>query len=379
MAIENIWRIDVHTHVVPPFWKQYCEETGYAQADGIQNIPEWDAEAHLAVMQKLRIKKSILSITSPGTHLVPHMARKMTRDCNEYAANLKRTYPTKFGFWATLPLPDVAGSLTELEYALDTLDADGIVMLTNYNGRYTGDKEFDPVFKELNRRKVTVFIHPTTPCMKTPMGPMQATPIENWPSLIFEFIFEDTRGILNLFLTGVIDTYPDIQYISSHAGGGMFAIAERFGVIAGHTGPVTWPSLTPAGVRKALKEKFFFDLAGFPFQGRIQGLLEYVDAGRLLYGSDFPYTPERNLIQSSASMDRELSQWFPDEEDQRKAYYGNAEKMLSGSCCSRKHAVDEKQHEGKGRQAVYCEELGPDMVLLRDVVGPAIQKLLGQS
>ena len=39
MPIENISRVDVHTHVVPPFWRQYCEETGYAQADGIQEIP----------------------------------------------------------------------------------------------------------------------------------------------------------------------------------------------------------------------------------------------------------------------------------------------------------------------------------------------------
>lgn len=330
-------------------------------------------------MKQVRVKKSILSITSPGTHLVPHMTRKMTRDCNEYIAKLTRKNRDKFGFWATLPLPDVAGSLTELEYALDKLDADGIVMLTNYNGRYVGDKEFDPVFKELNRRKVTVFIHPTTPCIKTPMGPMQASPISNWPSLIFEFIFEDTRGILNLFLTGMIDTYPDIRYISSHAGGSMFALAERFSIIAGHGGPETWPSLTPAGVRKALKEKFFFDLAGFPFQGRIQGLLEYVDASRLLYGSDFPYTPAENIVQSSASMDKELPGWFPDEEDQKKAYYKNAEALLSGSSYSHKRGVDEKEYEGKERQAIYCEELGPDLVLLRDVVGPAIQKLLQSS
>ena len=339
----------------------------------------WDVEDHLRLMKLLRVKKSILSITSPGTHLVPHMARKMTRECNEYAANLKKTYPDSFGFWATLPLPDVAGSLIELEYALDTLNADGIVMLTNYGGRYMGDKEFDAVFKELNRRGATIFIHPTTPCMKTPMGSMFASPIDAWPALIFEFIFEDTRGILNLFLTGVIDKYPDLKYISSHAGGSMFALAERFGIIAGHSGPETHPSLTPDGVRTALKEKFYFDLAGFPFQGRIQGLLEYVDASHLLYGSDFPYTPERNCLHSSKTMDKELTDWFPNEKDWHKAYHENAESLLTSSCCSNKHRGGGGEYGGNARQAVYCEELGPDLVLLRDVVGPAIKKLLREA
>lgn len=67
--------------------------------------------------------------------------------------------------------------------------------------------------------------------------------------------------------TGVIDTYPNIQYISSHAGASMFTLAKRFSIKAGHAGPETWPSLTPTGVRKALKEKFSFALAGIPFQG----------------------------------------------------------------------------------------------------------------
>ncbi|KAI9811994.1 MAG: hypothetical protein M1827_004886 [Pycnora praestabilis] len=388
MAIEETERIDTHTHFLPPFWKQYCEETGYSQADGIQELPEWDAENHIRVMKDLRIKKSILSITSPGTHLVPHMARKMARDCNEYAASLMKKHPTKFGFWATLPLPDVVGSLQELDYALDELHADGVVMLTNHEGRYMGDREFDPIFKELNRRKVTVFIHPTTPCMKTPLGPMTACPIDSWPSLIFEFIFEDTRGILNLFLTGMIDKYPDVKYISSHAGGSIFALAERFGIIAGHAGPETHPSLTPAGVRKALREKFFFDLAGFPFKGRMQGLLEYVDASRLLYGSDYPYTPEKNCISSSKSMDKELADLFPDESDYSKVYSGNAETLLrhsSGPSCCGGHGKEKTMHEQEYRdvvdkkKAISFEELGPDMVLLRDVVGPALQKLLRET
>jgi predicted TIM-barrel fold metal-dependent hydrolase len=65
---------------------------------------------------------------SPGSHLVDgdhESARKLARRCNEHAAKVKAQYPDKFGYWASLPLPDIEGSLAELEHAFDHLSADG--------------------------------------------------------------------------------------------------------------------------------------------------------------------------------------------------------------------------------------------------------------
>jgi hypothetical protein len=72
-------------------------------------------------MSKAHISKSILSITAPGSHLVPgddKQARKLARECNIFAADLKKRRADKFGYWATLPLPDVEGCLAEIAYGL---------------------------------------------------------------------------------------------------------------------------------------------------------------------------------------------------------------------------------------------------------------------
>jgi len=62
-------------------------------------------------------------------------------------------HPTRFGAFATLPLPDVDAALEELKRALDTLKLDGVVLLSNYDGYYLGDLRFDILLSELNLRK----------------------------------------------------------------------------------------------------------------------------------------------------------------------------------------------------------------------------------
>ena len=79
---------------------------------------------------------------------------------NELGAKLIQERPDRFGSFAALPLPDVDGALLELEYALDALKLDGVVLFSNARGIYLGDKRFKPLFDELERRNAVVFVHP---------------------------------------------------------------------------------------------------------------------------------------------------------------------------------------------------------------------------
>ncbi|KAJ0418420.1 hypothetical protein BJY00DRAFT_314983 [Aspergillus carlsbadensis] len=194
-------KIDLHSHYVPDFWREESILAGYGEPDGIPGIPAWSEEAHLEFMAQANITKSILSITSPGTHLIPGNnthARQLSRQCNEFAADLKRRRPEEFGFWAALPLPDVEGSLAELAYALDHLDADGVAVFTNAHGVHLGDEPLSPLFRELDCRNVTVFVHPTSPCIRSahPGGqPQPASPLaDSYPAPMFEYLFESARG-----------------------------------------------------------------------------------------------------------------------------------------------------------------------------------------
>ncbi|KAK5138148.1 hypothetical protein LTR08_004843 [Meristemomyces frigidus] len=339
MASQMPPKIDVHSHYLPPFYRTACQENGHANPDGMPNVPDWSSEAHLALMDNLHISKSILSISSPGTHLVAGndaLAAKLARQCNAFAADLKKQFPQRFGYFASLPIPDVATCLDEIATSVAE-GCDGFVFLTNGHGRYLGDPLFDPIFTELNNRHATIFIHPTTPhCPCSPQAaaegaqPTQATPLAGqYPNPMLEFFFDTARVVTNLFMSGTMKRCPHIKIILPHLGGAFPPLLARWtGFSTLVPGP--WEAMPESEVREVFQRQVWFDLAGFPFPGQVRGLMEGVGvgSGRLLYGSDFPFTKAEGVEMLLGQMDEGVKGLFSEEEVEG-IYHRNAEKLFN--------------------------------------------------
>lgn len=284
-------------------------------------------------MQQVKISKAILSLGT-GAHIAnstDEESRSLARSSNEYASQLKRQYPGKFGFFASLPLPDVAGSLAEIEYAFSNLDPDGVAVVTNYDGRYLGDATFDPVFAELSKRNVTVFVHPTIPCVARPgsSGCLSAVPLSNFTPAIAEFLFDTTRAFMNLVTSGgTIDRFPGVKFILAHGGAAIPPIIDRFSRFSRDLG-LGKAEKTPAELREVLQTRFYFDLAGFIFPTQIHGLRLIVNDTRLLFGSDYPYTPTNTTMLLAREFDEGLPNIVQDPEARVGIYRRNADAF----CC----------------------------------------------
>lgn len=275
--------------------KGTCPDFFVANPDGMPYLPEWSPEAHLELMDSHDIRRSILSISSPGCHLEPgndRLAAKVARDCNEYAADLKKRMPDRFGYFASLPIPDVETCLKEIKLASEE-GCDGFVMLTNGHGVYPGDAALDPIFDELNRRQAIIFFHPTTPiCPCSPEAiaagqtPVKAAPFAGrYPNPMQEFLFDTARIFSNLFMSGTIKRCPKVHFLFAHLGGAMPPLLSRWTGFAGLV-PGPWESVTEDEVKDAFKKNIWFDLAGFAFPSQIKGLLQGsgVSHDRLFYG-----------------------------------------------------------------------------------------------
>ncbi len=268
----------MHHHILPPDYLAALANAGITSSGG-RPIPEWDIQNTLAQMDRHAIATAITSISEPGIYFGDvKFARDMARRCNEFSAQLIHEYPQRFGAFAILPLPDVNAALRELEYTLDTLKLDGVVLLSSVDGRYPGDPLFDELFTELNRRKAVVFLHPTVPAINSELK-------LDLPPFLIEFVFDTTRALTNLIYSGTLERCPDIRFIVAHAGGTVPYLAYRISL-----GQIMLPGV-PQGVMTYLK-RFYYDTALSAKPNALRSLQELVDASHILFGSDYPFAPE---------------------------------------------------------------------------------------
>jgi len=271
--------IDVHAHVLTPSLRTAMLDAGHGQPDGMPALPEWDPDSALSVMDRTGIRAAVLSVSSPGVLLdgdVDHAAR-LARTVNDEGAALVAVHPDRFGLFASLPLPDVAAAVAEVRRAYDYLGVDGVALQTNYAGIYLGDNTFDPLMAELDERSAVVHVHPTSPAC------WHRTSLDR-PRPMLEFLFDSTRAIAALALNGVLDRYPRVRFIVSHAGAALPVLADRIAGFAIMKSPSA-----PVDVIGAL-QRLHYDVAGFVLPRALPALLNLVGAERLLYGSDYPFT-----------------------------------------------------------------------------------------
>ncbi len=268
-------RIDIHSHIAPPEWIRRLTPEGVI----LPPLANWTIARHLDDMDRAGVATAITSMTSPGLWFGdPAVARPLARACNDYAAQLRVDYPGRFGVFVVLPLPDIDGSLKELEYGLDVLKADGVCLFTSYGDKWLGDPAFDPVFAELNRRKAVVYTHPISAnCCRN------LVPGINDPSI--EFGTDTTRAIARFVFSGSAARFPDVKLVFSHAGGTMPILIERFDLLS-RTPP--YPQSLPAGFR-AHARNFYYDTAQASNAVALTALKAVVPTSHILFGTDYPF------------------------------------------------------------------------------------------
>lgn len=243
------YRIDTHHHFSAPGFIAAIS----ARKTNQRPLELWTPGKAIEDMDKSGVATAMISTSEPSVWFGDNeAARKLARECNDYGARLMADHPGRFGMFSTVPLPDVDGCLREIEYSQDTLKADGVCLMTSYQGKYPGDPSFEPVMSELNRRKAVVFLHPVkAECCKD-LQPELA------PALI-ELGTETTRAIASLIFDGTASRYPDIRFIFSHGGGTMPYLMTRFDALA------TRPDIAkrlPNGLLYEV-QKLYYDTAFF--------------------------------------------------------------------------------------------------------------------
>ena len=268
--------IDVHAHFVRPGPKgqvthDFPVAEGYtADADP---VPEWSPEAAISFMDSHGIQMQLLS--HPRA-LSPDAARKS----NDYAADVVRMRPRRFGLLANLPLGSPGDALAEIRRASEVLHADGFLVVTNYDGVYLGNRSLEPVFAELDERRATVLLHPVKPAGFDAVSCGR-------PGPVIEFPFDTARSVVDAIYSRVFARFPNFNMVLAHGGGPLPALTPRIGSIGTHSWVPRDPEVTGELIERQIAGLYYDTaIAGTPCS--LVPLLEVTSADHLLFGTDFP-------------------------------------------------------------------------------------------
>jgi predicted TIM-barrel fold metal-dependent hydrolase len=282
-------RIDVHHHLLPDFYRRALNSAGLREAGGRQ-LPDWSVGAALELMDLLGTRAAIVSISTPGVNFIeqPDRSAGLARDLNDFSGDLARERPERFGFFATLPMPDLAASVAEAERALGELRANGVVALANNRGVYIGAEGQDPLFRLLDERSAVVFIH---------AAELPGPAVDGIAPFAADFLLDTTRAAYLLVRNRIVSRYRNIRFILSHAGGFVPYASHRMAVaIAAET------NRTPL---EALEDfqSFYFDTALSSSPAALPTLLAFARTDRVLFGSDWPFAPRQAAQYFASGLD----------------------------------------------------------------------------
>lgn len=296
--------VDVHSHIIIPEYVEFLKAHG-AELEETFPLPAWDAERHIAFMDRAGIRMAVLTMPAPQPYYGDtEESAACIRSVNEASAEMKRRYPERFKFCAALPLPDVEAAIREAVYALDTLGADGVKLATNSRGQYLGDEALDPLMEVLNERHAVLIIHPHRPT------PYPKEIISDTPLAMYEYPAETTRAVVNMLARNVLVRYPNLKVVVPHCGSFLPLALPRMQSILpamvkqGYMQPIDWDRNL---------SRLYFDLAGNPTLEVLRSMLTITTPDHILYGSDYPYLPDAVLkanlqkLKQALASDQELA------------------------------------------------------------------------
>ncbi len=274
-------RIDVHYHIIPKPYVERLNARGIHGSTGVE-FPKWSVEKALRDMRRAEVATAVTSLSTPGVQFGDlALGRDLARICNDFQASMASDHPGRFRSFGFLPLPDVDGALVELEYCLDVLAHEGVALLTDTDGRFLADPDYEELFAELDRRRAVVFVHPHT----EPNRPRRYEilhPLLEWP-------VHTTRAVMGLLFSGRLARHPDIRYVLAHGGGAIPILASRIVAWAGPDGKAV-PDAGERAERLRVLKTLYYDTAS-PGEAHLAALQAFADPDHIVFGTDGGWTP----------------------------------------------------------------------------------------
>ncbi|MFH1003468.1 MAG: amidohydrolase family protein [Chloroflexota bacterium] len=321
--------IDIYSHILPARFKEAFAKRagpGYQPADPTPRPALGDIAARLAMLDRFEGLVQVLTPTGPCLErdVSPEDSPYLARLFNDEMAGLVRQHPGKFvAAVACLPLNDIPVTLKEIDRAINELGFKGILMNTPLNGKPLDSPELMPVYERMSHYDLPIWLHPNRPAFPDYDGETRSRYhlflVLGWP-------YETSLAMARLVCSGVLERYPNLKFITHHAGAMIPFFADR---IAGSFESAGISHQPPFQHTPPLDyfRRFYNDTALYGSPAGLTCAYEFFGPGKLLFGTDMPYGPEGGESYIRMTIDALAAMNIP-QADKEMILAGNARQLL---------------------------------------------------
>ena len=231
-------KLDLHTHYYPEVFFQMIRDTPSefsfdkdptgrtiithrgARFFGI-TPPMTDPAKRLEDMDRVGIDVEVISLSTPNIFFADaNRQPEVARILNDAYAELIAAHSKRFKGFASIPMDNPDAALRELHRAIDELKLNGVVLLSNIQGRALTAPEYRPFFEEADRMQLCIFLHPMIPVYSEPFKEYVLGPLVGFP-------FDTTLAVARMCFAGMLRELPNIRWVIGHLGGAIPYLMER--------------------------------------------------------------------------------------------------------------------------------------------------------
>ena len=292
-------KIDSHTHILPRVMPKWSEKFGYGgfihlevSRPGFANMMRddvffreiasncWDAEERIEEYGRSGVQVQVVS-TIPvmfSYWAKSQDAADLARFLNDDIAAIAQKHPRHYVGLCSVPMQDPDLAIQVLEEAA-AAGHRGVQIGSNVNGLNLGDARFFQFYEACERLGMALFIHPWDMMGKTDLE-------RYWLPWLVGMPAETSRAACSMIFAGVLDKYPGLRVMFSHAGGSFLPTLGR--IKHGHA---CRPDLVAVDNPKSPDTylgKFWVDSITHD-ERLLKFILEMQGAERICMGTDYPF------------------------------------------------------------------------------------------